>query len=206
MILDNTDITNSQNGYWYLAVSLDSNPSDGFNIYNYLTPGDFPDQPPLGFNDDKIVTGGNSFSCISSSTDPGDPNCSNGDYEGNEFLVWSKSELLAAPASDVVNNTAIDTDLFTPGPPGQDESNLPIIPAKSRSTSPTQTLWMIDTCVLETSACTNSVNIWAIVGAPGATPVEALTTAVTVNADHVAAGRAAAGYLEEQESESDRHR
>ena len=82
--------------------------SDGFYTYQVETPGDFPDQPPLGFNDDKVVTGGNSFSCTVSTPDPGNPNCSNGDYEGNEFLVWNKSELLAGAAT-------IDTDYNPPG-------------------------------------------------------------------------------------------
>src|SRR5277367_4966036 len=165
LTLDTTDPTTAQNGFWNLAVSKDSNPIDGFYTYQIETPGDFPDQPPLGFNDDKVVTGGNSFSC--------DPDCADGAYEGNEFLVWNKSELLAGAAT-------IDTDYNTPGPPGQDQSNLPIIPAKSRSS--TSTLWMIDTCVLKTSTCTNSVNIWSIVGTPGVTPVEALTTVGTVDA------------------------
>ena len=92
LILDTTDITTAQNGSFNLAVSNDSNPLDGFNVYPIETPGDFPDQPSLGFNDDKVVTGGNSFSC--------NPNCNAGPYEGNEFLVWNKSELLAGDATD----------------------------------------------------------------------------------------------------------
>lgn len=157
--LDNTDITNSQNGFWNLAVSINSNPLDGFNLYSVETPGDFPDQPPLGFNDDKIVTGGNSFSC--------DPDCEDGDYEGNEFLVWNKSELLAAPLSPTVNAEAIDTDFYPPGPAGafQDSSDFPIIPAKSRSS--TTTLFMVDACVTNFSNCANTLNIWAINGVPG---------------------------------------
>ena len=117
LTFDNTDITNSLDGFWNLAVSKDSNPLDGFNTYQVETQGDFPDQPPLGFNDDKVVTGGNSFSC--------DPDCNDGLYEGNEFLVWNKSELLAGAAT-------IDTDF---NPPIQDNSQFPIIPAKSRTST-----------------------------------------------------------------------
>ena len=99
LILDTTDITTAQDGSFNLAVSNDSNPLDGFNVYSIDTTGnDFPDQPSLGFNDDKVVTGGNSFSCSVSSIDPSTPN-SHGPYEGNEFLVWNKSELLAGDAT-----------------------------------------------------------------------------------------------------------
>ena len=91
LILDTSDITTAQNGSFNLAVSIDQNPLDGFKVYFVPTAGDFPDQPSLGFNDDKVVTGGNSFSC--------NPNCNAGPYEGNEFLVWNKSELLAGDAT-----------------------------------------------------------------------------------------------------------
>src|SRR5271156_2142364 len=64
LTFDTDDPSTSLNGFWNLAVSKDSNPLDGFNTYQVDTPGDFPDQPPLGFNDDKVVTGGNSFSCL----------------------------------------------------------------------------------------------------------------------------------------------
>jgi Abnormal spindle-like microcephaly-assoc'd, ASPM-SPD-2-Hydin len=149
LILDNTDITNSLNGFWYLAVSTSSDPTAGFNTYDIETPGDFPDQPPLGFNDDKVVTGGNSFSC--------DPDCNDGPYEGNEFLVWNKSELLAG-------DTTIDTNFY---PPGQDFSNFPIIPAKSRSS--TSTLWMASACINGFSSCADgqNLNIWSVTGVPG---------------------------------------
>ena len=108
LILDTTDIATAQNGSFNLAVSKTSNPLDGFNIYSIPTIGDFPDQPSLGFNDDKVVTGGNSFSCTVPAINPSNPNCANGDFEGNEFLVWNKIELLAGDAN-------IDTDFFPPG-------------------------------------------------------------------------------------------
>src|SRR5271154_2111800 len=155
LTLDTTDPTTAQNGFWNLAVSIDSNPIDGFNTYQVETPGDFPDQPPLGFNDDKVVTGGNSFSCTVSMTDPGSPNCDNGNYEGNEFLVWNKSELLAGDAM-------IDTDY---NPPGADSSDFPIIPVKSRTS--TSTLWMVSACVTGFSECDNMLNVWSITGVPG---------------------------------------
>jgi hypothetical protein len=139
LILDTSDIGTAQNGFFELAVSKDSNPLDGFNTYAIETPGDFPDQPSLGFNDDKIVTGGNSFSC--------NPDCNDGPQEGSEFLVWNKSELLAGAAT-------IDTDF---NPPPEDTSGFPIIPAKSRSS--TSTLFMV-------SAFGDELNIWTVTGVP----------------------------------------
>ena len=139
LILDTTDIATAQNGFFELAVSIDSNPADGFNTYAVETPGDFPDQPSLGFNDDKIATGGNSFSC--------NPDCNDGPQEGSEFLIWNKSELLAGDAT-------IDTDF---NPPAEDTSGFPIIPAKSRSS--TSTLFMV-------SAVGNELNVWTVTGVP----------------------------------------
>jgi hypothetical protein len=101
------------------------------------------------------VTGGNSFSCTVSTLDPSSPNCENGDYEGNEFLVWNKSELLAGDAT-------IDTDF---NPPGEDTSEFPIIPAKSRSS--TSTLWMLSAFGTEPYAGLNELNVWSVDGVPG---------------------------------------
>jgi hypothetical protein len=156
LTFDTDDISTAQNGFWNLAVSKDSNPLDGFSVYQIESPdGDFPDQPPLGFNDDKVVTGGNSFSCTVSTPDPGNPNCGNGDYEGNEFLVWNKSELLAGAAM-------IDTEYYQPG---QDFSDFPIIPAKSRTS--TLTLWMVSACDDVFSSCMGTLNLWSVTGVPG---------------------------------------
>ena len=165
LILDTTDITTAQNGFFNLAVSIDSNPLDGFDVYSIETPGDFPDQPSLGFNDDKVVTGGNSFSC--------NPNCNAGPYEGNEFLVWNKSELLAGDAT-------IDTDFTPPG--FGDDTDFPIIPAKSRSS--TSTLWMLSAFGTETNPTVtlDELNIWAVTGVPGVDSGSSATdTIVTIN-------------------------
>jgi hypothetical protein len=151
LILDTTDITTAQNGSFNLAVSKDSNPLDGFFTYSVETPGDFPDQPSLGFNDDKVGTGGNSFSC--------NPDCNDGPFEGNEFLIWNKSELLAGA-------TTIDTDFY---PPGEDNTDFPIIPAKSRSS--TSTLWMLSAFGTQNTPpppiVLNELDIWSVTGVPG---------------------------------------
>jgi hypothetical protein len=41
LILDTTDITTPQNGFFNLAVLKDSNPLDGFNIYSIEAPAPF---------------------------------------------------------------------------------------------------------------------------------------------------------------------
>jgi Abnormal spindle-like microcephaly-assoc'd, ASPM-SPD-2-Hydin len=168
LILDTTDITTAQNGFFNLAVSKDSNPLDGFNIYSIETPGSFPDQPSLGFNDDKVVTGGNSFSC--------NPNCNTGPYEGNEFLVWNKSELLAGDAT-------IDTDF---NPPGEDMTDFPIIPAKSRSS--TSTLWMLSAFGNEPDPpnppiVLDELDIWSVTGVPGVGMGSSATDAIRAITD-----------------------
>jgi hypothetical protein len=155
LILDTSDITTAQNGFFYLAVSKTPNPLDGFNTYSVETAGDLPDQPSLGFNDDKVVTGANSFSCT--------PNCNTGPFEGNEFLVWNKSELLAGDAT-------IETDFYPPLPNGQDDTGFPIIPAKSRSS--TSTLWMLSAFGTEPNPpgpplSLDELDIWSVTGVPG---------------------------------------
>ncbi len=161
LIFDTDDSAKNpaHNGFFELAVSNDQNPLDGFNTYSIETPGSFPDQPSLGFNDDKIVTGGNSFSCSVSAVDPSSPDCDNGDFEGNEFLVWNKAELLAAAPNSSVS---IDTDFY---PPAEDNTDFPIIPAKSRSS--TSTLWMLSAFGTSGSFVLNELDIWSVTGVPG---------------------------------------
>ena len=79
-----------------------------------------------------------------------------GPYEGNEFLVWNKSELLAGDAT-------IDTDFY---PPGEDNSDFPIIPAKSRTVN----LDALDALGFRHRAfpeCPDSLNVWSVTGVPG---------------------------------------
>src|SRR5215472_2781504 len=156
LILDTTDISTAQNGIWYLAVSTDSNPLDPFNIFLFETPGQFPDQPSLGFNDDKVITGGNGFSC--------NPDCNAGPPEGNEFLVWNKSELLTNAAN-------IDVDFY---PPAEDSTYFPIIPAKSRSS--TAALFMV-------SAFNNVLNFWTITGVPPSSTATDVLVGITPFSD-----------------------
>ncbi|HYL60340.1 MAG TPA: choice-of-anchor D domain-containing protein [Candidatus Acidoferrales bacterium] len=138
--LDAADLKTSHNGFINLAVSTDSDPTHGFTAYQIETAASFPDQPALGFNEDKVVTSANAFTCS--------PNCSATGFQGNEFVVWNKADLLAG---------AMNPSLDFFGPP-QDTTNSIIQPAKSRSS--TSTLFMA-------SADSSSLNIWSLDGVPG---------------------------------------
>ena len=140
--LDSGNPSMAHNGQFNLAVSTSSDPTQLFNVYTFATPGSFPDQPSLGFNDDKVVSSGNSFSC--------DPNCGDqsAPFFGNEVVVWNKSELLAGA-------TNVHTDFIAPP---ADFNDLPIIPAKSRSS--TSTLYMA-------SALDTNLTLWSLTGVPG---------------------------------------
>jgi hypothetical protein len=152
--LDNDTIGNAHNGQINLAVSMTSDPIQGFNVYVFPTAGTVPDQPGLGFNDDKVVVTAARFSCS--------PNCNSGPYEGNEFVVWDKAALIAG-------SKAIDTQLFTL-PPGNSDSSIQ--PAKSRSSTPT--LFMA-------SASGTALEVFALTGVPGASAgVTAAATDMTI--------------------------
>jgi hypothetical protein len=154
--LDTGNPLTAHNGQFNLAVSTSSDPTQPFNVYTFATPGSLPDQPSLGFNDDKVVSSANSFSCS--------PNCGNqrAPFLGNEFVVWNKSELVAGAAN-------VDTDFF--GPPA-DLTGLPIMPAKSRSSS--ATLFMA-------SAVGNSLTIWSLTGVPGVSGTSVAKTNLTIS-------------------------
>jgi len=128
--LDTSDITTAHNGQYNLAVSTSSDPTQPFNVYTFPTPGFFPDQPSLGFNDDKVVSSGVAFSC--------NPTCSGGPQVGNEFVVWNKSEVIAGAAS-------VHTDYF---PPPEDFSGFPIMP---------QLVWLI---IFECVGFAGDVKLW----------------------------------------------
>ena len=161
--LDTSDISTAQNGQYNLAVSTSSDPTQPFNVYTFPTPGDFPDQPSLGFNDDKVVSSGTSFSC--------NPTCDKGPEIGNEFVVWNKSEVIAGAAN-------VHTDYFAPpeNQPG-DLSGFPIMPAKSRSS--TSTLFMASA---QDQGNTNSLTLWKLTGVPdGINGTSVATTDLTIN-------------------------
>ncbi len=148
LIFDNADLNQAQNGFFYLAVSSSSDPTKPFYIYNFETPGAYPDQPSLGFNDDKVITGGNSFSC--SPTDCGDVSLP---YLGMEFIVWNKADLIAGA-------TSAGMDFY---PADQDPDDFTVQPATSRSS--TSTLFMLSDPD-DTGDTQNHVTVWSVTGVP----------------------------------------
>ncbi|MFZ0677939.1 hypothetical protein [Candidatus Binatus sp.] len=148
LIFDTDDINTAQNGFFYLAVSSSSDPTQPFYTYNFETPEAFPDQPSLGFNDDKVVTGGNSFSCFP--TDCGDFSLP---YQGMEFIVWNKADLLAGA-------TAVGMDFY---PPDQDPDDFTVQPATSRSS--TSTLFMVSDPD-DIGVAQNHLTVWRVTGVP----------------------------------------
>jgi Abnormal spindle-like microcephaly-assoc'd, ASPM-SPD-2-Hydin len=148
LTLDTGNVSNAQNGFFNLAVSSSTDPTEPFYTYKFETHGAYPSQPSLGFNDDKVVTGGNSFSCLP--TNCGDTNLP---YLGMEFVVWNKADLIAdvPPA----------TDFF---PADQDPTDFTVEPAKSRSS--TSTLFMLSDPD-DTGAAQDHLTVWSVAGIPG---------------------------------------
>ncbi|MDB5107318.1 MAG: hypothetical protein JWM69_259, partial [Candidatus Binatus sp.] len=145
--LDTSDPSTSHNGQINLAVSTSSDPTQSFNVYKFPTPGSLPDQPRLGFSDDKVALAATAFSCS--------PNCNAGSFQGGEFVIVKKADLVAGAAT-------IATDTFPP-----DQSNQTVHPARSRSS--TSTLYM-------TSGAGTTLTIWALDGVPGALASTSITT------------------------------
>jgi Abnormal spindle-like microcephaly-assoc'd, ASPM-SPD-2-Hydin len=148
LIFDTDDLNTAQNGFFYLAVSTSSDPTQPFNFYQFETPEAFPDQPSLGFNDDKVVTGGNSFSCFP--TDCGDFTLP---YLGMEFIVWNKADLIAGASS-------VGMDFYAPD---QDPSDFTVQPATSRSS--TSTLFMVSDPD-DLGGAQNHLTVWQVTGVP----------------------------------------
>jgi hypothetical protein len=139
--LNSGDFATATNGQFNIAVSTTSDPTQPFNIYTFVTTGDYPDLATLGFNDDKVATTARANSCS--------PNCNAGVSPGAEFVVWNKSDLVAGAAT-------VHTDFFAPP---QLDTGVPM-PAKSRSS--TTTLFMATT-----QGTFNIERVWSLTGVPG---------------------------------------
>jgi hypothetical protein len=138
---------------WNLAVSAGADPTDPtgtWYVYHYPTVGSFPDFPKIGLNSDKVVITGDAFS--------------GNTFQGTEFVVFNKSEVM----------TGSDTDV-TYYPPGQ--GDFAIEPAQhlasiGTATNNADTLFMAS--VANPSAST--VRIWSVTGVPGTSQSVAVTT------------------------------
>jgi hypothetical protein len=102
--------------------------------------GNFPDFPKLGINANKLVLTGDAFSPVGA----------NYKFQGTEFVVINKSELLSGTVS---------ASLFAP-----DQGDFAIEPAQQINSS-TDPFYMA--AVNSSVASTSSIDIWTITGLPG---------------------------------------
>ena len=176
LIFDTDDINTAENGFFYLAVSTSSDPTQPFNVYQFETGGAFPDQPSLGFNDDKVVTGGNSFQCEPTNCgDVTEP------YLGMEFIVWNKADLIAGANPAGLDFYGAD----------QDPDDFTVQPATSRSS--TSTLFMLSDPD-DTGVAQDHLTVWSVTGVPasmvgGGSSVSNTVLPITTFSDPPVAGQ-----------------
>ncbi|MBI3840607.1 MAG: hypothetical protein HY297_01405 [Thaumarchaeota archaeon] len=86
------------------AVSDDSDPTHSWSIYALATAGPYiPDQPYIGVSDDKLVISANDYACCWA-------------FIGNQYWVFSKSELVSGAATVHFAASAIDSAMFSTQP------------------------------------------------------------------------------------------
>jgi hypothetical protein len=102
--------------------------------------GNFPDFPKVGINSNKVVLTGDAFSPVGSGYK----------FQGTEFVVINKSELLSGTVSAA---------LFTP-----DQGDFAIEPAQQINSS-TDPFYMA--AVNSSVASASSIDVWTITGLPG---------------------------------------
>jgi hypothetical protein len=95
-----------------LAVSTSSDPTvtpGGWKIYNFPF-SNCPDQPKIGFNDDKFVITANIFA--------GNPTCQSGlgSFLGLQYYLISKSDLINAVATPRQQKSNVDNTIFAVNP------------------------------------------------------------------------------------------
>jgi hypothetical protein len=140
---------NPPQGDFRLAVSTSSDPTQAFNLYAATTTGAFPDFPHLGFNEDKLVLTGNSYSLPIESAQ----------FLGTEFLVANLSDLLNSSI------TSPHTQFFG-APQGLDS----ISPADSLSSSCSGGVCRLFMAAVPDASLpppANILRIWSLQGVPG---------------------------------------
>ncbi|MBF6567578.1 MAG: hypothetical protein IVW54_01730 [Candidatus Binataceae bacterium] len=160
---------------WDLAVSQTSDPSGGYNLYtistaNVVNPdgtkGNFPDFPKIGFNGNKVVITGDAFHAIQKHSG------TSYKFEGTEFVVLNKSELVSGDSS-------ASAVMFLP-----DQGDLAIEPAlhlnptSTPGVSPADNLYMA--AVNGTLASTSTIDVWTVTGVPGVSTVGAVRTSLPI--------------------------
>ncbi len=161
-----TEIGNS-NFKIVLAVSANSDPTGTWALYQLKTPvhNILPDQPFIGYNDDKLVVSGNDFDCSF-------PLCNS--YIGVQYWILSKAELLAF---------ASHVDLFTNNPADAVSSNtFTLRPVQHlASTSSNGNIFYLvstctGTCLVDPFSTSSTATVYAITGTPPSTPSVRITT------------------------------
>lgn len=156
--ISTTTFSPISNASWNLLFSLDNDPTSP-NWACLIIPtgtihnpdgstGNFPDFPKIGINSNKVVLTGDAFSPVGSGYK----------FQGTEFVVINKSELLSGTVSAA---------LFTP-----DQGDFAIEPAQQINSS-NDPLYMA--AVNSSLASTSSLDVWTITGVPGGS----LSTTVT---------------------------
>lgn len=126
---------------WLLAVSDSNDPTSTWHLYSFTTANSLPDYPNMGISGDKVVLTGNAFLC----TNP----CGTS-FQGAEFVVFNKAELVAG--------TATHTTFFAP-----DATNFTLRAAQNLSA---------DNNIYMTShsggSGTTSIRVYTVIGVPTA--------------------------------------
>ncbi len=150
-----------------LAVSSTNDPTGVWTLYSLRTPAPstLPDQPFIGYNDDKLVVSGNDFDCNF-------PQCDS--FIGVEYWILSKAELLAGAST---------IDLFTNNPADPVSSNtFTLRPVQHLGTTASNNniFYMVSdctgTCLIDPFSTTSTATVYAITGVPPATPSIIITT------------------------------
>ncbi len=150
-----------------LAVSATNDPTGVWFLYSVRTPAPstLPDQPFIGYNDDKLVLSGNDFDCTV-------PQC--GSYIGVEYWILNKSQLLAGLSSValVTNNPADPTSSNT--------FTLRPVQHLSSTSSNSNIFYMVTictgTCLVDPFSTSSTATVYAISGTPPTTPTITITT------------------------------
>jgi hypothetical protein len=140
---------------WYCLIIPTSNirNSDG-------STGNFADFPKLGINADKVVLTGDAYS-------PLGPFAQNYKFQGTEFVVINKSELINLSSN-------IHTALFAP-----DQGDYAIEPAQELTPSSTTDAFYM-AAVNSALASTSTLDVWEIDGVPGVSTLQTKITSLPI--------------------------
>ncbi len=153
---------------WDLAVSETSDPGGSWAVFYFPTAsirnpdgsvGNFPDFPKMGFTGDKLVLTGDAFSVV---TKQHGPNAgSSYTYQGTEFLVINKTELVDA-VNAMAGSTSPGLVCATFFPP--DQGATAIEPAQNLAPASTTSDKLYMAAVDSNVASTSTLDVWTVTG------------------------------------------